>query len=44
MDLLELEGCEHESSGKPRFQPKLSFVVNVSAMLPKCFMDYHSGV
>ena len=34
---LELEGCGNESLGKPRFQPEVSFAMNVSAMLSKCF-------
>ena len=35
--MLELEGCGHESSGKPRFQPGVTFTVKVSAVLSKCF-------
>ena len=35
--MLKLEGCGHENSGKPRFQPGVTFAVKVSAVLLKCF-------
>ena len=35
--MLELEGCEQESSGKPRFQSGVTFVENVYAVFSKCF-------